>query len=157
MANITSSTFEAFAQKDGSKTVHEIHTDLVGIKHDIVYTAKAADDLTAAMNAHAVDMGVNLELAEVQANIQGVTSLGSLFTPTFVYSTVAENVVALRLAYQTATQFQCVMMGDFLNTLSSAQLQAAFSLTAGQVTTLKTNKLTPAATLASSIRATVGQ
>lgn len=157
VANIVSSTFEKFAQKDGSQTVHETHTDLAGITHDIVYTAGAGDNLANAMAAHAVDMGVNLELDEVRANISGVTSLGSLFSPTFVYSTVAENVAALRLAYLTASNFQAVMIGDFLSSLTNGQLQTAFGLTAGQVTTLRTNKLAPAATLAASIRATVGQ
>lgn len=157
MPNIASSSFITSVQKDGSQTVHEIHTDLAGIIHDIVYSALAAADLIAAMNAHAVDLGVNLELAEVAANITGVTTLGSLFSPTFVYSTVAENVAALRAAYLVATRVECVMMGDYLNTLTNVQLQNAFSLTAGQVTTLRTNKLTPAANLATSIRATTGQ
>lgn len=157
MANITSSSFEAFTQANGSKTVHEIHTDLVGVKRDIVYTASAAADLNAALSAHAVDLGLNLETDEVAANVFGVTSLGSLFSPTFVYSTVAENVAALRLAYLTATRIEAVMMGDFLSSLTNGQLQTAFGLTAGQVTTLRTNKLTPAANLATSIRATVGQ
>lgn len=157
MTNIASSSFEAFAQKDGSKTVHESHTDLAGVPHDIVYTALAGADLTAAMNAHAVDLGVNLELGEVATNIAGVTTLGSMFSPTFVYSTVAENVAALRAAYLIASNFQAVMMGDFLSSLTNGQLQTAFGLTAGQVTTLRTNKLTPAANLAASIRATIGQ
>lgn len=156
MANITSSSFAASVQKDG-KTVHEVHTDLVGIVHDFVYTASAVADLAAALAAHALDLGLNLELDEVRANIYGVTTLGSLFSPTFIYSTVVENVAALRAAYLTASNFQAVMMGDYLNSLTNGQLQTAFSLTAGQVTTLRTNKLTPAANLATSIRASTGQ
>lgn len=155
--NIAFSTFETFVQKNGSQTVHEKHTDLAGVVRDIVYTALAGDDLTAAMTSHAVDLGIGLELAEVAANILGVTTLGSLFSPTFVYSTVAENVAALRLAYLTASRIEAVMMGDFLNSLSNLQIQNAFGLTAGQVTTLRTNKLTPAANLATSIRASTGQ
>lgn len=157
MANITSSSLTKSVQKDGRQLVHEIHTDLAGLTHDICYEAEALADLTAAMNAHAIDLGLNLELGEVSANISGVTTLGSLFSPTFVYSTIAENVAALRLVYAVATQLQAVMIGDFLNTLTSLQLQNAFGLTAGQVTTLKTNKLTPAANLATSIRASAGQ
>lgn len=157
MANIASSSFEASAQADGRKTVHEIHTDLAGLTHDIVYTALSSDSLLAALSAHADDLGVNLELDEVRANVYGVMTLGSLFAPTFIYSTVAENVAGLRLAYLTATRIEAVMMGDFLSTLTNGQLQAAFGLTAGQVTNLRTNKLTPAANLAASIRATSGQ
>lgn len=157
MPNIASSSFEASTQADGRKTVHEIHTDLVGVMHDIVYTAGAADNLAAVMTAHADDLGVNLELEEVRANVFGVTTLGSLFSPTFVYSTVAENVAGLRLAYLTATRIEAVMMGDFLSTLTNGQLQTAFGLTAPQVTTLRSAKLTPAANLAASIRASTGQ
>lgn len=156
MVNITSSSFVVSVQKDG-KTVHEIHTDLVGVVHDFIYTASAVADLVADLATHAFDLGVNLELDEVRANITGVTTLGSLFSPTFFYSTVAENVAALRAAYLTASSLQAVMMGDFLNSLTNGQLQTAFSLTAGQVTTLRTNKLTPAANLATSIRASTGQ
>ena len=156
-AIVASSTFEFFTQKNGRKTVHEIHIDLAGITHDIIYEAGAPDDLTAIMNAHAADLGVNLELAEVAANVMGITTIGSLFSPIFIYSTVAENVAALRLAYASATQLQGVMIGDFLNSLTDGQLQTAFGMTFLQVTTLRTNKLIPAANLAASIRATTGQ
>lgn len=157
MANITSSTFEVSTQANIPKSVHETHTDLAGVRHDLVSWAEAGADLTAAMNSHAVDLGISLELYEVRANISGVTSLGSLFSPTFVYSTVAESVAALRLAYQAASNIQAVMIGDFLSSRTDVQLQTAFGLTAGQVTTLRTNKLTPAANIAASIRANTGQ
>jgi len=157
MANIVSSALTSSVQKDGRSIVHEIHTDLVGLTHDLTYMAEIGANLNAAMAVHATNLGIGLELGEVGANIGGVTTLGSLFTPTFVYSTVAENVAALRVAYATATQHEAVMIGDYLNSLTSAQLQTAFGLTAAQVTTLKTNKLAPAATLAASIRSATGQ
>ena len=48
------------------------------------------------------------------------------------------------------------MIGDFLASLTDTQLRNAFSMTAGQVTTLRTNKLTPATNAATTIRATTG-
>lgn len=153
MTNIASSTLDLLP----GFTVREIHLDAAGVAHQVTYQAKIGDDLVAAMNAHATDLGTNLEMAEVAANVLGVTTLGSTFSPTFAFSTVAENVAALRLAYASATQDQAVMIGDYLSGLTNAQLQSAFGLTAGQVTTLRTNKLTPAANVAASIRASIGQ
>jgi hypothetical protein len=49
------------------------------------------------------------------------------------------------------------MIGDFLSSLTDGQLQTIFSMTAGQVTTLRSTKLTPAATAAATIRAATGQ
>jgi hypothetical protein len=48
------------------------------------------------------------------------------------------------------------MIGDFLSTLTNAQLQTLFSMTSGQVTTLRSSKLTPAASAAATIRAATG-
>lgn len=157
MANIASSAFTASAQKDGRSIVSEVHTDLLGLKHDIGYLAAADADLNAALAQHANDLGNNLDQAEVSDNINQVLTLGSLASPSLRYSTAAENFSALREAYRNSTQTQAVMIGDFLNTLTSQQIQNAFGLTAGQVTTLKTNKLAPAAALAASIRSSAGQ
>lgn len=154
MPNIQKSRFELYAN---SKTVKEIHTDLVGIDREIVYTIKNGDDPNVTIAAHATDLGINLELAEVALNIQGVSTLGSDFTPTFIYSTVVENVAALRLAYANATKLQAVMIGDFLSGQPDIRLQNAFGLSPAQVTTLRTNKLTPAANTAALIRASLGQ
>ena len=54
------------------------------------------------------------------------------------------------------TQTQAVMSADYLATLTNAQLMAAFGLTLTQVQTLRTNKLTPAVSLAASIRSSTG-
>ena len=57
-----------------------------------------------------------------------------------------------------ATQLQAVLIGDLRADLTRRPAGGrAFSLAAGQVATLRTNKLTPAATLAASIRASAGQ
>lgn len=157
MANITASVFAASLQADGRSIVHEVHTDSQGLTHDIVYNADQGADLNAALAAHAAALGTSLGTDEISSNLTQVFGLGSLAVPTFHFSIVADNVAALRAAYAVATQVQAIMTGDFLNSLTAAQLQNAFGLTAGQVNTLRTNKLGPAATLAASIRAAAGQ
>ena len=93
---------------------------------------------------------------EIDANIASVMLSGSLAAYTLDNSTAAQNFAALREAYRSATQTQAVMVGDFLSSLTNNQLQNAFGMTAGQVTTLRDNKLTPAATAAATIRAAAG-
>jgi hypothetical protein len=144
-------------QKDGRKWVSELHTDQVGVQYVRNYLAGALDDLNAALAAYAIILASNINLAEIAANVAAVTANGSLATISLVYSTAAENRAAGRLAYQNATRTDAIMIGDFLSSLTDGQLQTIFSMTAGQVTTLRSNKLTPAATLAASIRAAVGQ
>lgn len=154
--NIAASTFTAVAQADGRQWVHELHTDLVGLIHDLFYLAGAADDLAANLATHAANLGAALQAAEIGANIAAVSTLGSLASPTFVYSTATQNASALRIAYQAMTQTQAIMTGDYLNTLSAAALEAAFGISAAQEATLKTS-LQASATQASAIRAAAGQ
>lgn len=145
------------AQRDGRRSIRELHTDQIGVQYPVQYLAPGNFDANAALTARVAILEDQIKQSEISANIAQITAVGSLASPTLVYSTAAENFAALRTAYQTSTQVQAVMIGDFLNTLTNAQLQTAFNLTAGQVTTLRTNKLAPAATLAASIRATAGQ
>ena len=133
-------------------------TDDIGLVHGpSVEFRPAAEDVPTFLAAQVAATAIALRDAEIADNVSDVLAQGSLAAPTLRYSTAAQNFAALRLAYQTATHIQAVMIGDFLDTLSSAALQIAFGMTAGQVTTLKTTKLTPAATLAASIRANAGQ
>jgi hypothetical protein len=155
---ITSSTAAVdVAQIDGRFWVTETHTDTAGGQHVFQYLATAGFDYNTALANRAAALVIAIPQAEIAANILAVENLGSLATPTFVFSTPAANVAALRAAYQTATHLQAIMMGDFLSSLTDAQLETAFSLTAGQVATLRTNKLTPAANAAAAIRAGAGQ
>lgn len=157
MSIVSSVIVFANVQRDGRFAVRERHTDQVGLAQFIDYLAEASDDRTALMTNRVPLLNAQLTALEIANNLSAVTSLGSLASPTFVYSTAAQNVVALRAAYQAATDRQAIFIGDFLSTLTSGQLQAAFGLTAGQVTTLQANKLTPAAALAANLRTVVGQ
>lgn len=127
------------------------------MKYDRNYLAAAGLDTAAALVAYALSLADDIQAREIGKNIADVATNGSLASPTLVYSTAAQNFSSLRAVYQLATQTQAIMIGDFLNTLTDLQLQNAFSITAGQVTTLRANKLVPAATAATTIRAAAGQ
>ena len=144
-------------QKDGRKWVRELHTDNVAVKWERSYLAGALDDLNAALAAYAVILAANITAQEIASNLSAVLANGSLAVPIFVYSTQSAHLTALRAAYAISTRNDAIMIGDFLSSLTDGQLQTIFSMSAGQVTTLRSSKLTPAATLAASIRVTVGQ
>lgn len=93
---------------------------------------------------------------EIEDNVNDIKANGSLATVTLINSTAGQNATALRAAYGVASKLEAIMIGDYLNTLTDAQLQAAFSLSAAQVTNLRNNKLIPAANTASAVRAAVG-
>lgn len=156
MANIISSVLKSFPQKDGRSLVNEVHTDLIGMTHDLGYTAEIGEDQNTTLARHALETGDALNRGEVSGNIGNIMTLGANATFSLLYSTVSENTAALREAYKTAIQAQAVLIGDFLNTLTDQQLMNAFNLTAGQVSSLRTNKLIPAANLATALRASTG-
>jgi hypothetical protein len=157
VAIVSSSLALDRAQKDGRFWVTETHTDHVGVKYLVNYLASVGIDTSAVLTARATQIGNDLATAETAANIAQITALGSLASPTLIYSTAAALRTALRAAYQTATQVCAIMIGDYLASLTDAQLQAAFAMTAGQVVVLRAGRLTPAASAAATIRAAVGQ
>jgi hypothetical protein len=156
MAIVSSVIAENAVQHDGRRSVREHHTDHLGVVHVIAYLAAAAFDSAAALLARVATLEGSLRLQEITANIASVITEGRFAVVTSLHSTAVQNATGLRIAYQTATRTEAVMMGDFLNTLTNAQLQNAFGLSNAQVNTLRTNKLVPAATLADQIRATTG-
>jgi hypothetical protein len=158
-ATITASVIvEDAPQQDGRHWIRERHTDNAAVDRVIIYLRAPADPTAAAQLAtHAAQLALDLRAGEIAANVSGVMQNGSLFVASLNYSIAADNFAALRAVYLAATDRQVIMIGDFLHSLTSLQLQAAFGLTAGQVTTLMANKLTPASVLATSIRTTTGQ
>lgn len=154
---IVSSVLTSSVQADGRSRVEEVHTDGQANQYRRSYLAEKGADLNAALAAYAAQLSLDLAAAEIQANIAQVTALGSTATVSAVWSTLAQNRTALRAAFANATQVQAIMIGDFLASLTDAHLQAAFGLTAGQVATLRSSKLTPAASAAATIRAAAGQ
>ncbi len=108
---------------------------------------KAAQTLTADQ----------LTTQEIAANLDSVITVGSEASISLNYSTGLQNIAGIRVVYQTASRIQAVMIGDFLNTLTDAQLRVAFSMTLAQAQALRANKLVPAAAIAASIRSAAGQ
>jgi hypothetical protein len=154
---ITSSeTVSVSVQADGRRYVLEYHTDHLGVVHPRTWLAGAADNLAAALAAFATNLVEALRQREIDANIASVMLNGSTAVTTFQHSTIAENRTALRAAYLTATRVEAIMIGDFLASQTNATLQTLFGMTNTQVNNLRTNKLTPAASAAATIRAATG-
>lgn len=137
--------------------VFSITDDLGRVHGPRIEYRQVAENVASFLAAQVTTLALALRDGEIARNVRQVVTLGEEASPTLEYSTAAQNFVALREAYADATRFQAVMIGDFLNTLTDGQLQTAFGITAGQVTTLRTNKLGPAAALADQIRASTGQ
>jgi len=156
MTIVSSIVSQQSQQKDGRIWVFETHTDQLGVSYFVIWLCPVGTSVTSLLTIHANNIWNNLVINEIANNLKQVSTLGLNAVVTFNYSTVAANIAALRAAYLTATQDQVIFTGEYLNSLSSAQLQSAFGLTAGQVTTLQTTKLQPAATIAASIRASQG-
>lgn len=157
MSIVSSVVADIGTQKDGRRWVRELHTDHVGVKYVRSYLTGAIDDINAALSVYATQLASDITAAEIASNVTAVMANGSLATILLVYSTAAQNRAAGRAAYQNASRVEAIMIGDFLSSLTDGQLQTLFSMTSGQVTTLRSNRLTPAATNAAAIRAAAGQ
>lgn len=153
----SSETLSALVQRDGRRWVHERHVDHLGVEYVRHWLAGASDNLATALSAYAALLLDVLRDREIEANLAAIVENGSLATIALEHSTAAQNRTALREAYRTATRVQAIMIGDYLNTLTNNQLASAFNITTGEAATLRTNKLEPAATIASGIRSAAGQ
>ena len=156
--NIVSSVFAARLQKDGRSNVVETHVDLVSISHQIGYVSAIGDDLDVNLAAHAQALSDDLAAMEVSNNLNNAMTLGKFANGinTTIYSTNAQNVAALQAAWPTMLAVPAIFVGEYLSTLSDAVLQAVFGWTAQKEQNVRTNFLTPYATIAASIRAATG-
>lgn len=156
MSIVTSQLDEVSPQADGRRWVRERHVDHLTRAHPRTYLAAAALDLDASLAAHAPLLAADLAEAEIAANLGRVIALGSEATISMVHATGAQARAAIRAAYRDATRHEAIMLGDFLAGQSDAVLQSLFGLSAGQVTSLRTNRLTPAVSAAAAIRLATG-
>lgn len=107
--------------------------------------------------AHATRLLESLVEIELNSALSLIAKDGSLaIVPPLVYTTVGDVRIALRSFYLSATMLESVMLGDYLNSLADATLRNLFNFTQAQVNNLRTNKLSPAATIAANIRAASG-
>lgn len=159
MPIVSSSVQSMNRQIDGRVQVVEQHLDSLGVNHLFLYLAPAGTTAAqAATTCTNRDAGISADMKaqEIANNIAAVSTLGKFAVITLNDSTALQNAAALRVAYKDMTQAQAILTGEYLSTLSDGALQTAFSLTAGQVTSLRTNTLTPAANTAATIRAATG-
>ena len=143
-------------QADGRRYVKEAHTDGFGDIVEIEYGPVAALDYNAVMLARAGAIDAGKKDQEIRHNIASIMMYGSLAGTVFKYSTKADNIGPLREAYRSATREACIMIADYLATLTDAQLRSIFGKTQAEVTVLRTERLTPAIALANNIRAAGG-
>lgn len=116
-----------------------------------------AEDVNAYMAAHGAALLGSLKAAEIAHHLSRIVQDGSLYAiPALRYATVGDVRAALRELYRTATRTEAIMVADFLNTLTDAQLRALFNMTQTEVTALRLNKLQPTADSAAKIRAEQG-
>lgn len=117
----------------------------------------SVDDITAFLATYAAALLQTLQAAEIADRLARIIQDGSLATvPALRFAVLADVRAGLRQAYQFATRSEAIMIGDYLNSLTDTQLRGLFSMTAAQVTNLRTDRLAPAASAATQIRAASG-
>ena len=156
MGIVSSSILSDTVQKNGCRDIRERHLDHLGIEHLRYYLAPAGADVSAALTAYASRLPGDLRDNEIASNIDEIVTQGAVAEVSLRHSTAAQNFAALRAGYLAMKKTEVIFAGDFLASLTDAQLRAAFGLTAAQVTALRSNKLTPAAAAAATIRNSTG-
>lgn len=156
MPIVSSVLSEEGEQRDGRHWVNEVHTDHLGQTHVASWLAEPNDNASQIMADRVPSIEATLKTHEIETNVATILVLGSLTDTSLDHSTVNENFAVLREAYKTALEVEAVMAGDFLSSQSDAVLRNVFAMTQPQVNNLRTNKLTPAANTAASIRASSG-
>ena len=137
MSIVSSQVVEDRVQKDGRRAIRERHVDHLGNAYEFAWMAAAGASASAQLAGHASQLETDLAAAETDRN------LGNAYDqimPTIQHSTLVQFRNALRAAFQTATRWEVVRLGKFVNSLglSDAQLINLFGVNAGaQLTALK--------------------
>lgn len=137
MSIVSSSFTLGTIQRDGRRFVHEVHTDNVAIDHIVDYLAAVGLDYAAVLAARAILIAVQIADQEFLDNLARTSGF------TLNYQTKAELAARFRAVYLSATKAGAASMAYWLierindGTVTDAQVQAAFGLTAGQYATLK--------------------
>ena len=157
MPIVSSVLIEDARQADGRRWIGERHTDQVGLVYEFRYLGAAGTNAASVMAGRVASIDAGLVSDEISSNLAAILADGRNAVVTVVYATLAQIRAALREAYRNATRQDAIMLGDFLGSLTDAQLQTLFGMTLIQVQTLRVNCLTPAQSTAASIRAGQGQ
>lgn len=134
MSIVNSQIIEDRVQRDGRRSIGELHTDHVGGTYYYTYLAEAADNVQARMAARVAEIEAGLAKSECD----GMIAAGVLRA--FVHATVATLRQRLRAAYREANAAEVCRLAAFVVSLglSDAQYTALFGVSGAQLTTLKT-------------------
>lgn len=142
-------------QTDGRRRVTEAHTDHLGAVYLRTYLATGGFDAAAQLAARAAEIETQLADEEFGRDLDRITQ--RLFTGlTTNHLTLAQLRTRLRAYYVQATPLEVCVLATFFLTLSDAQLQSLFSVTAGQLPALKA-RLQTRADLLISLDAATGE
>jgi len=133
MSVVSSIIVEDRVQRDGRRSIGELHTDHVGATYYFTYLALASDDVQARMVARVADIEQGLSDSECNSMI----AEGALRP--FVHATAAALRNRVRQAYRNGTQLEACRIAAFVVSLglSDAQYTAAFGVSGAQLTALK--------------------
>ena len=138
MAIASSSIILQYAQASGKTRIVELHVTDAGTQRKFIYDADELTDTAAVLAARAIAVWQQIQDEECQSFIN------LDIPPKFIDATKSYLISFVRNAYKNGSNGQLVAIARWIlnrindGTVTDAQVQAAFSLTAGQWTTLKT-------------------
>jgi len=154
---IAASRIKADTRKNGGPgTIVAEHEFDDGQIWPAVFQVADGEDASARLAAMIPQRETSRAEHEIRRNVSSISALGRAATVSLRYSTAAANFAELREAFRQASEKEAIMIGDFLGSLTNAQLMAAFGMTNAQVNNLRSSKLDQAATIAASIRSSSG-
>jgi hypothetical protein len=154
---IVSSDYQDDVQHDGRRRITERHTDHVGRVYRRTYLIDAVANIAARLTAFAVQLDAQLSEEEFQANLQAIlTRQYTLLRAQ--YATFAQHRARLRLYYRDeATRLDVALIALYFLTLTDAQLQTIFGVSAGAQTTALKARLQVRADIIPALDAATGE
>ncbi len=155
MAIVNSQSVGDSAQIDGRRRITEAHTDHLGLVHLRTYLADAGFDVVAQLAARAGELEVGLADDEFRRNLRRILQRAAGGV-TAQHLTLAQLRQRLRAFYQQAQPLEVCLLATFFLTLTNAQLQTMFEVTAGQVAALRT-RLQARADITTALDSAIGE
>lgn len=147
MPIVASAIVERAPQRDGRMSVREQHTDHLGVNYFAAWLADNGMNLMQILLNRAAQISADLTAGEIAANISAVLANPVNASPSFNYSTVNQNLNAIRAIYATLTSWQVCCLGRYFNglNLTDTQLKNIFNVNDAQLPALKTRLANQAA------------
>jgi len=137
MAIISSSYSLGPLHPDGRRYVTEDHVDQLSRHYLVEYLAVVGANYAAIQTARATAIGLEL----IEREIRSILQIDA--DPILEYATKSDLAPVLRDAYRNATKEQCAYLANWIinrvtsGWITETQIRNAFSLDAGQWSTLK--------------------